>query len=58
MKKADYLVVGAGLYGATFAHLMKKAGKEVAIVEKRDHIAGNCYTENREGIEVHVYGPH
>jgi UDP-galactopyranose mutase len=54
----DYLVVGSGLFGATFAHLAKKAGKSVMVVEKRLHVAGNCYTENVEGIDVHKYGAH
>lgn len=54
----DYLVVGSGLFGATFAHLAKKAGKSVMVVEKRPHVAGNCYTENVEGIDVHKYGAH
>lgn len=54
----DYLVVGAGLYGAVFAHEAKKAGKSVIVIEKRQHIAGNVYTENVEGINVHKYGAH
>lgn len=54
----DYLIVGAGFYGATFAHEMKKAGKKVVVIDKRDHIGGNAYTKNIEGINVHVYGPH
>lgn len=54
----DYLVVGAGLFGAVFAHEAKKRGKTVLIVEKRDHIAGNVYTYSIEGIEVHKYGAH
>lgn len=54
----DYLVVGAGLYGATFAHEAHKKGKSVLIVEKRNNIAGNIYTEEREKINVHVYGAH
>ena len=58
MKKYDYLIVGAGLYGATFAHELKKAGKTCLVIEKKDHIAGNIYTENVEGINVHRYGAH
>ena len=58
MKKYDYLVVGAGLYGAVFAEQAKKAGKSVLVIDKRDHIAGNVYTENVEDINVHVYGAH
>lgn len=56
--KYDYLIVGAGLYGAVFAHEAKKAGKSVLVIEKRPHIGGNVYTEIIEGINVHVYGAH
>ena len=56
--KYDYLVVGAGLYGATFAHEAKKAGKSVLVIDKRNHIAGNVYTEKIKGINVHMYGAH
>lgn len=56
--KYDYLIVGAGLYGATFAQQAKQRGKSVLVVEKRDHIAGNIYTEEVEGIQVHRYGAH
>ncbi|MBF6977695.1 UDP-galactopyranose mutase [Aerococcaceae bacterium zg-BR22] len=58
MMKADYLVVGAGLFGAVFAHEMAKAGKKVKVIEKRNHIAGNIYTKEIEGIHVHQYGAH
>ncbi|MDO4344834.1 MAG: UDP-galactopyranose mutase [Eubacteriales bacterium] len=58
MKKYDYLIVGAGLYGAVFAHEAKKAGKTCLVIEKRDHIAGNIYCEDIEGIHVHKYGAH
>ena len=58
MKQYDYLVVGAGLFGATFAHLAKKDGKKVLVIDKREHIAGNIYTENIKGIQVHQYGAH
>lgn len=58
MKKYDYVIVGAGLFGATFANLAHKNGKKVLIIDKRDHIAGNIYTENIEGINVHKYGAH
>ena len=58
MKKYDYLIVGAGLYGAVFAHEAKKAGKKVLVVDKRNHIAGNVYTANMEDINVHVFGAH
>lgn len=56
--KYDYLIVGAGLYGAVFAHEAKKAGKKVLVIDRRDHIAGNVYTEEMEGINVHKYGAH
>ncbi len=56
--KYDYLIVGAGLYGAVFAHQAKKAGKRVLVIDKRPHIAGNIYTETVEGIHVHKYGAH
>lgn len=54
----DYLVVGAGLYGAVFAQQAKAAGKSVLVIDKRNHIAGNVYTEEIEGINVHIYGAH
>ena len=54
----DYLIVGAGLYGAVFAREAKEAGKKVLVVDKRPNIAGNVYTEDVEGIKVHVYGAH
>ena len=54
----DYLVVGAGLYGATFAHEVKEAGKTVLVVDRRPNIGGNVYTEKIEGINVHKYGAH
>ena len=56
--KYDYLVVGAGLYGAVFAHEAKAKGKSVLVIDKRDHIAGNVFTEEIEGINVHKYGAH
>ena len=58
MKKYDYLVVGAGLFGATFAYEAAKRGKRVKVIEKRDHIAGNIYTKEIDGIQVHQYGAH
>lgn len=58
MKKYDYLVVGSGLFGAVFAQRANAAGKKVLVVEKRPHIAGNVYTEEMEGINVHKYGAH
>ena len=54
----DYLVVGAGLFGATFAHEAAKAGKKVLLIDKRDHVGGNCYTKEIAGIQVHWYGAH
>ena len=56
--KYDYLVVGAGLYGAVFAYEAKKKGKTCLVIDKRDHIAGNIYCENVSGINVHKYGAH
>ena len=58
LKMYDYLVVGAGLYGAVFAHEATARGKSVLVIDKRPHVAGNVYTENVEGINVHVYGAH
>ncbi|MDF2791983.1 MAG: UDP-galactopyranose mutase [Neobacillus sp.] len=57
-RKYDFLIVGAGLYGAVFAHMAKKAGKTCLIIDKRSHIAGNIYTEKIEDIQVHKYGAH
>ena len=54
----DYLIVGAGLFGSVFAHEAARAGKKVLVIDKRNNIAGNVYTEKREGINVHVYGAH
>lgn len=54
----DYLIVGAGLYGAVFAHEMRAAGKTSLVLERRDHIGGNCYTQDWSGIQVHTYGAH
>ena len=58
MKKYDYLIVGAGLFGAVFAYEANKKGKTCLVIDKRDHIAGNIYCENIEGINVHKYGAH
>lgn len=58
MKKYDYVIVGAGLYGAVFAHEAASKGKSVLVLEKRSHIGGNVYTEKVEGISVHKYGAH
>lgn len=56
--KFDYLIVGSGLYGATFANLAKKKGKKCLVIDKRPHLGGNVYCENIEGINVHKYGAH
>lgn len=56
--KYDYLIVGAGLYGAVFAHEAGKRGRKCLVVEKRDHIAGNIYCQEIQGIQVHKYGAH
>ena len=58
MEKYDYLIIGSGLFGATFAHEALAKGKKVLVLEKRDHIAGNIYTEKVEDIDVHRYGAH
>ena len=58
MKKYDYLIVGAGLFGSVFAHEAVKCGKTCLVIDKRDHIGGNIYTEEIEGIQVHKYGAH
>ena len=58
MKEYDYLIVGAGLYGAVMAHELKKKGKKCLVIDRRDHIAGNIYCEDIEGIHVHKYGAH
>ena len=57
-KRFDYLIVGAGLFGATFAHLMKIHNKKCLVIEERPHIGGLCHTEKQDGIWVHKYGPH
>lgn len=58
MKKYDYLIVGTGLFGAVFAHEMTKQGKTCLAIDKRNHIAGNIFTQQIEGINVHTYGAH
>lgn len=57
-KQYDYLIVGAGLFGATFAHQAKNAGKRCLVIDKRPHTGGNIYCENTDGINVHKYGAH
>ena len=54
----DYLIVGAGLFGSICARELTNAGKKVLVIDKRDHIGGNCFTADVDGINVHVYGPH
>lgn len=56
--KYDYIVIGSGLFGSVCAHELSKAGKRCLVVDKRNHIGGNCYTEEVEGIQVHKYGAH
>ena len=58
MKKYDYLIVGSGLFGATFAYKAKQAGKRCLVIDKRPHLGGNVYCEKTEGINVHKYGAH
>ena len=58
MKQFDYLIVGSGLFGATFAHRASKVGKKCLVIDKRSHLGGNVYCENVEGINVHKYGAH
>jgi len=57
-QKYDYLIVGSGLFGATFAHLANKRGRKCLVIDKRSHLGGNVYCENIEGINVHKYGAH
>jgi UDP-galactopyranose mutase len=54
----DFVVIGSGLFGSVFSRFMAEIGFKILILEKRDHIGGNCYSEKTEGIDVHVYGPH
>lgn len=56
--KCDYLIVGCGLYGVTLARLLTNMGYTVYIIDKRDHIGGNIYTERKENVDIHIYGPH
>ena len=56
--KYDYLIVGSGLFGATFAYEVSKLGNKCLVIDKRKHLGGNIYTEKEEGIQVHKYGPH
>jgi len=54
----DYLIVGSGFFGSICAHELTKTGKKVLVIDSRDHIGGNCHTENKDGINIHTYGPH
>lgn len=54
----DYLIVGSGFFGSICAHELKKSGRKVIVIDSRNHIGGNCYTENRDKINIHFYGPH
>ena len=56
--KYDYLIVGAGFYGSICAYELKKRGKNVLVIDNRNHLGGNCYTEKRDDINIHIYGPH
>lgn len=58
VNKYDYLIVGSGFFGSICAYELNKIGKKCLVIEKRDHIAGNCYTENKDNINIHTYGPH
>ena len=58
MRKFDYLIVGSGLFGATFAYRATKAGKKCLVIDKRQHLGGNVDCESVEGINVHKYGAH
>ena len=57
-KEYDYLIVGSGLFGSVFAREATDKGKKCLVIEERDHIGGNCYTEEKDGINIHKYGPH
>jgi UDP-galactopyranose mutase len=54
----DYIIVGAGFYGAICANELNKKGKKVLVLESRSHIGGNCYTDKWDNINIHYYGPH
>lgn len=56
--KYDYLIIGSGLFGSVFAHEMMKAGKSCLVLERRNHVGGNVYCEEKEGIRIHKYGAH
>ena len=54
----DFIIVGAGIFGSTFAYEARRKGKKVLVIDKRNHIGGNCFSEKRNNIDVHLYGPH
>jgi UDP-galactopyranose mutase len=54
----DYVIVGSGMFGSVCAHELTKKGNKCLVLEKRNHIGGNCYTENKDGINIHKYGAH
>jgi UDP-galactopyranose mutase len=56
--KYDFIIVGSGFFGAICAYELNKSGYKCLVLEKRNHIGGNCYTENKDGINIHTYGPH
>jgi len=58
MKSYDYIIIGAGFFGSICAYELTKLGKKCLVLDKRNHIAGNCYTENRDDINIHIFGPH
>src|SRR6056300_573250 len=58
MSKYDYVIVGSGMFGAICAYELNKQGKSVVVLEKREHIGGNCHTEEKDGVHIHKYGPH
>lgn len=57
-EKYDFIIVGAGFFGSICAYELSREGKKCLVIDKRDHIGGNCHTENRDGINIHTYGPH
>ena len=57
-KPYDYLIVGSGLFGATFAYLARQQGKQCLMIDRKDHLGGNVACRQMEGIDVHLYGPH
>ena len=58
MKTYDYIIVGSGFFGSICAYELNKLNKKILVLESRNHIGGNCYTENKNNINIHIYGPH